>query len=63
MYWLRSLVILVILVTVTLFYVLSPAINKWLSLVYPHLYGEYQGHEWKATIEIYEWCEVMHCFT
>ena len=28
-----------------------------------HLYGEYQGHEWKATIEIYEWCEVMHCLT
>jgi len=28
-----------------------------------HLYGELYKHEWKATIEIYPWCEVMHALT
>jgi hypothetical protein len=28
-----------------------------------HLYGKKRDQEWKATIEIYRWCEVMHALT
>lgn len=28
-----------------------------------HLYGHYQNAEWKASIDIYRWCEVVHALT
>lgn len=28
-----------------------------------HLYGEWNAKEWKASIDIYRWCEVMHALT
>jgi hypothetical protein len=30
---------------------------------YVHLYGEYQGKDWKASVNIYRWCEVVHALT
>jgi hypothetical protein len=28
-----------------------------------HLYGEWQNRDWKASIDIYRWCEVVHALT
>jgi len=28
-----------------------------------HLYGHHHGAEWKASIDIYRWCEVVHALT
>ncbi len=28
-----------------------------------HLYGEYQGKEWKASVDIFRWCEVVYSLT
>jgi len=28
-----------------------------------HLYGEHRGEQWKATIEIYEWAELVHAIS
>ena len=28
-----------------------------------HLYGEWQDKDWKASIDIYRWCEVVHALT
>lgn len=28
-----------------------------------HLYGEFKGQKWKASIDIYRWCEVVHALT
>ena len=28
-----------------------------------HLYGEYQGQNWKARIDIYRWCQAVHVLT
>jgi hypothetical protein len=25
-----------------------------------HLYGEFRGKQWKATIDVFRWCEVVH---
>jgi hypothetical protein len=30
---------------------------------YIHLYGEYKRAEWKATVDVFRWCEVMHKLT
>lgn len=28
-----------------------------------HLYGEYNGKDWKASLDIYRWCQVVHALT
>jgi hypothetical protein len=28
-----------------------------------HLYGELKGTQWKASLDIYRWCEVVHALT
>ena len=28
-----------------------------------HLHGEHRGTDWKASVDIYRWCEVVHALT
>jgi hypothetical protein len=28
-----------------------------------HLYGQYNGKDWKASLDVYRWCEVVHALT
>jgi hypothetical protein len=41
----------------------GPSIHSGHLEPHVHLYGEYKGKNWKASIDVYRWCEVVHALT
>ena len=41
----------------------GPSFTSGYLLPQVHLYGEFRGAEWKATINVYAWAEAVHAIS